>query len=82
MRCSIYRDRKKRFKRVAKGVYLLNGEKSASLLIHGDGRKLDEIEDGSISAIINDHPWKNEKAHKSGNQKCFADYDTFCYTQA
>ena len=81
MRCSIYRDRKKRFKRVAKGVYLLNGEKSASLLIHGDGRKLDEIEDGSISAIINDHPWKNEKAHKSGNQKCFADYDTFCYTQ-
>lgn len=81
VRCSIYRDRKKRFKRVAKGVYLLTGEKSASLLIHGDGRKLDEIEDGSISAIINDHPWKNEKAHKSGNQKCFADYDTFCYTQ-
>lgn len=81
VRCSIYRDRKKRFKRVAKGVYLLNGEKSASLLIHGDGRKLDEIEDGSIAAIVNDHPWKNEKAHRSGNQKCFADYDTFVYTQ-
>lgn len=81
VRCSIYRDRKKRFKRIAKGVYLLTGEKSASLLIHGDGRKLDEIEDGSISAIINDHPWKDEKAHRSGNQKCFADYDTFSYTQ-
>lgn len=81
VRCSIYRDRKERFKRVSKGVYLLRGEKAASLLIHGDGRKLDEIEDNSISAIINDHPWKDEKAHTSGNQKCFADYDTFIYTQ-
>ena len=81
VRCGIYRDRKQRFKRVAKGVYLLVGKESASLLIRGNGRKLDEIEDNSISAIINDHPWKNEKAHKSGNQKCFADYETFCYTQ-
>ena len=81
VRCSIYRDKKDRFKRVAKGVYLLIGQTSASLLIHGDSRKLDEIEDNSISAIINDHPWCNEKAHKSGNQKCFADYETFNYTQ-
>lgn len=81
VRCGIYRDKKQRFKRVAKGVYLLMGKESASLVIHGNGRKLDEIEDNSISAIINDHPWKNEKAHKSGNQKCFADYKTFCYTQ-
>ena len=80
VRCSIYRDRKKRFKRVLKGVYLLLGEKTASLLIHGDGRKLDEIEDNSISAIINDHPWKSGRPD-SGNQKCFADYDTFLYTQ-
>lgn len=81
VRCSIYRDKKNRFKRVAKGVYLLIGQTSASLLIHGDSRNLDEIEDASISAIINDHPWENRKAHKSGNQKDFADYDTFEYTQ-
>lgn len=81
VRCSIYRDKKERFRRVAKGVYLLIGQTSASLLIHGNGRKLDEIEDSSIASIINDHPWRNEKAHKSGNQKDFADYDTFNYTQ-
>lgn len=81
VRCSIYRDKKERFKRVAKGVYILIGQTSASLLIHGNGRKLDEIEDNSIASIINDHPWRNEKAHKSGNQKDFADYETFNYTQ-
>lgn len=81
VRCAIYRDRKDRFQKVAKGVYLLRGSDSASLLIHGDGRKLDELEDGSISAIVNDHPWKDEKAHRSGNQKGFAEYETFRYTQ-
>lgn len=80
IRCAIYRDSKKRFKRVAKGVYMLVGEETASLLINGDGRALNEIEDNSIDAIITDHPWSDAKAHKSGNQKNFADYDTFRYT--
>lgn len=81
IRCAIYRDRKQRFKRVAKGVYMVTGEKTASLIIEGDGRKLDEIEDESIDCIITDHPWDDSKSHKSGNQKNFADYDCFVYTQ-
>lgn len=80
IRCAIYKDRKDRFKKVAKGVYMLIGDETASLLINGDGRVLDEIEDDSIDAIITDHPWSDSKAHKSGNQKNFADYSTFRYT--
>lgn len=80
VRCAIYRDKKNRFKKVAKGVYMLIGKETASLLINGDGRALNEIEDNSIDAIITDHPWSDAKAHKSGNQKNFADYDTFRYT--
>lgn len=80
VRCAIYRDKKNRFKKVAKGVYMLIGKETASLLISGDGRALNEIEDNSIDAIITDHPWSDAKAHKSGNQKNFADYDTFRYT--
>lgn len=77
-RTVIYRN-EKIFKRVCKGVYMLKGEKTSSLLIHGDGRKMEEIEDGSIDCIITDHPWEDKKAHKSGNQKNFADYQTFRY---
>lgn len=81
IREQIYRH-KDSFKRVCKGVYMLAGEKSSSLLIHGDGRKLEEIEDGSIDCIITDHPWEDKKAHRSGNQKCFAEYSTFQYEKA
>ena len=79
-RAVIYRN-ESTFKRVCKGVYMLKGEKSASLLINGDSRSLEEIEDNSIDCIITDHPWEDKKAHRSGNQKHFADYNTFCYTQ-
>ena len=68
------------FKRICKGVYMLQGEHSTSLLINGDSRKMEEIEDDSIDCIITDHPWEDKKAHKSGNQKHFADYSTFKYT--
>lgn len=67
------------FKRVCKGVYMLVGEKATSLLIHGDSRNLTEIEDASIDCIITDHPWEDKKAHTSGNQKGFAEYDVFEY---
>ena len=77
-RCIIYRH-DDTFKRVCKGVYMLKGEKSTSLIINGDGRKMDEIENNSIDCIITDHPWEDKKAHKSGNQKAFADYDVFRY---
>lgn len=81
IRAIIYRH-KDTFKRIEKGIYLLKGEKTSSLLINGDSRDLEEIDDGAINGcIITDHPWKDDKAHKSGNQKCFADYSTFEYTQ-
>lgn len=80
-RAIIYRH-EEAFKRVCKGVYMLNGEHSSSLLINGDSRNLTEIEDNSIDCIITDHPWEDKKAHKSGNQKHFADYNTFQYKKS
>ena len=81
LREAIYRDKKKRFKKVAKGVWALKGAETMSLLVEGNGRDLEEIENESVDAIITDHPWLDKKAHKSGNQKNFAEYDAFRYTQ-
>lgn len=69
------------FKRIGKGIYMLKGEKTTSLLINGDSRSLEEVENGAIDCIITDHPWSDKKAHTSGNQKGFAEYETFVYTQ-
>ena len=81
IRAAIYRSPKKYdFERIGKGLYFLKGEKTSSLLINGDSRNLSEIEDESIDCIITDHPWSDKKAHKSGNQKGFAEYETFEYT--
>lgn len=80
IRCAVYRDKKGRFKKVTKGMYMLVGKNTASLLLKGDSRQLGEIEDESIDTIITDHPWSDSKAHKSGNQKSFAQYETFKYT--
>ena len=67
------------FKRVCRGVYMLNGAKSASLLIEGSGRDLSEIADGAIDGcIITDHPWSDKKSLKGGNRD-MAKYDTFRY---
>ena len=41
-RCIIYRHEES-FKRLCKGIYMLKGKNTASLLIEGDGRKLDEM---------------------------------------
>lgn len=79
-RAIIYRHEEE-FTRIGKGIYMLKGEKSCSLLINGDSRNMEEIEDNSIDCIITDHPWSDKKAHTSGNQKGFAEYDTFSYNQ-
>lgn len=79
-RAVIYRN-PSTFKRVCKGIYMLQGEKSTSLLINGDSRQMTEIEDSSIDCIITDHPWEDKKAHRSGNNKNFAEYNTFRYKQ-
>ena len=80
-RTVIYRN-EKTFKRINRGIYMLNGENSCSLLINGDSRNMEEIETASIDCIITDHPWSDAKSHKSGNQKHFADYNTFKYEQS
>ena len=82
IRAAIYRAPEKYdFKKIAKGVYAIKGEHTMSLLFNGDSRTMPEIDDGAVDCIITDHPWSDPKAHKSGNQKCFAEYDTFVYTQ-
>lgn len=83
IRATIYHDMEKGessiFKRLGEGFYFLKGEKTASILIEGDSRSLSEIEDNSIDCIITDHPWSDKKAHQSGNQADFVNYDTFKY---
>ena len=66
------------FKRVVRGVYMLTGEKSVSLLLDGSGRDLSEIESNSVDFIVTDHPWDCTKSNKGGNRD-FAKYDTFQY---
>ena len=63
-------------KKIAKGVY----QNSDCLLIQGDGRELSFLGDGSIDAIITDHPYEI-KAANNGGDRHFATYDCFRYTQ-
>lgn len=76
---AVFYNNREDFVRVCKGIYMLKGEKSTSLLIEGDGRTMSEIEDASVDCIITDHPWE-DKANKGGNRH-FADYETFRYTK-
>ena len=77
VRARIYENLGKCFERVGKGIYITK-EKDC-LVIEGNGRKLDCIEDEAIDCIITDHPWADEKANKGGNRN-FAEYETFEYT--
>lgn len=82
IRCAIYRDKKNRLTKIAKGIYAITREENSttSLVIEGDGRRLDMIEDSSMDAIITDHAWKDEKAHTSGNQPSFVEgYTETCF---
>lgn len=67
------------FKRVGKGVYAVVEGCQQCVLIEGDGRKLDMLEDESIDCIITDHPWLDLASNKGGNRS-FADYECFSYT--
>ena len=62
--------------KIARGIYRNND----CLLIHGDGKDLSFLEDGSIDAIITDHPY-DIKASNNGGDRHFATYDCFRYTQ-
>ena len=63
-------------KKIARGVYRNND----CLLVHGDGKDLSFIQDGSIDCIITDHPY-DIKASNNGGSRHFATYDCFRYTQ-
>lgn len=63
-------------KRIAKGVYKNN----KCLLVQGDGRNLSFINDGTIDAIITDHPYDIKGSNNGGNRH-FAEYNCFKYTQ-
>lgn len=63
-------------KKIAKGVYQNNN----CLLIQGDGKDLSFLGDGSIDAIITDHPY-DIKAANNGGDRHFATYDCFQYSQ-
>lgn len=63
-------------RKIAKGVYRNND----CLLIQGDGKDLSFIQDGTIDAIITDHPY-DIKAANNGGDRHFATYDCFRYTQ-
>lgn len=67
------------FKRIGKGVYAVVEGCQQCVLIEGDGRRLDMLEDESIDCIITDHPWLDLASNKGGNRS-FADYECFSYT--
>lgn len=52
--------------------------KSGCVLIEGDGRRLDMLEDESIDCIITDHPWLDIVSNRGGNRS-FSDYECFRY---
>lgn len=79
VRRTTYMDLKECVSHTTKSVHMLKGKRSVGLLIQGDGRKLDELESDSVSAIITDHPW-DSKSNRGGN-RYYTTYDTFRYTQ-
>ena len=51
---------------------------SECVLIEGDGRRLDMLEDESIDCIITDHPWLDILSNRGGNRS-FSNYECFRY---
>lgn len=79
IRARIYEGLKKgKFLKVARGVFKTVVQNNETLLINGNGRDLGAIPDGSIDAIITDHPYDLD-TNKGGNRN-FANYNCFQYT--
>lgn len=68
------------FDRIAKGVYRSIEKDRACVLLEGDGRVLDFIEDESIDCIITDHPWEDTKSNSGGSRNFDNTYESFRYT--
>lgn len=78
IRGRIYDNLDKKFKRVAKGVYIAI-DNGGCLVIEGNGRDLSMIEDNSIDSIITDHAWLDNKSNLGGNRKFANEYPCFRY---
>lgn len=82
IRGRIYDNLGKLFKRIDRGIYVTidSDTDTAIAMINGDGRNLSVLENGSIDAIITDHPYEDVKSLKGGNRD-FGNYELFQYTQ-
>ncbi|MCA1064426.1 DNA methyltransferase (plasmid) [Rossellomorea sp. AcN35-11] len=83
IRGRIYDNINKLFKKIARGVYWVVGDDSAVMVVEGNGRDLFMLEDNSIDAIVNDHPWECE-SNKGTNRNFVSSYGehTFKYILA
>lgn len=79
VRGRIYDNLGKLFVRKAKGVYWIENEEAAALIVHGDGRDLSVIPNSSIDAIITDHPWLDLKSNIGGGSMGKYTYEAFQY---
>lgn len=79
VRGRIYENLDVLFKRIARGIYWLSDEQAGALLIEGNGRDLSMFDDGTVDAIINDHPWQDPNSHLGGSRKFDNTYPTFRY---
>lgn len=78
VRARIYENLGIAFEKAGRGIYLTKDQ--SCLVIEGNGRNLDALEDNSIDCILTDHPWMDLKATKGGNRN-FASYPVFEYEQ-
>lgn len=69
-----------KFERISKGIYKTIQGNNQCVVIEGDGRNLNMLDDGSIDCIITDHPWSDKKSNKGGNRKFADSFDCFKYT--
>lgn len=82
IRGRIYDNLGKLFKKIARGVYWIEQEEGACLVVEADGRKegLQLFDDESVDAIICDHPYDIPAAHNGTNRSFTGEYDCFRYT--
>lgn len=82
IRGRVYDNIGKLFKKIARGVYWVENEESACVVLEADGRKegLRLLDDESVDAIVTDHPWLDSAANRGGNRNFTSDYNCFRYT--
>lgn len=80
VRGRIYDNLGKLFRKIARGVYWVEGDESACVVLETDGRNLSMFDDGSVDALILDHPWLDSTSNKGGNRNFTSDYNCFRYT--